>query len=207
MTRRGCLRSCQFTATAMQSSSLCRLCWVSWGWFLFCFTTLLIWRLIQTCAIDVHKSKSQYKSVPGNHHRRLASNSLQVSMSPWSCPAGGASLRTSPGRTAWQHWWVVMFVELTRPPGWPGELWCDTPTSLVCSSTALSAQPSTRGFPPWSIWCRQVRCGDETTKTYHMQHNHSQSCWLCLHYLKVQKELCEVMLLDQHGTGSDSANI
>lgn len=55
-----------------------------------------------------------------------------------------------------------MFVELMRPPGWPVELWCDTPTCLVCLFIAQSAQPSTRGFPPWSIWCRQVRYGSET---------------------------------------------
>lgn len=30
------------------------------------------------------------------------------------------------------------------------------PTSLVCSSTGPSALLSTKGFPPWSIWCRQV---------------------------------------------------
>lgn len=87
-------------------------------------------------------------------------------MSPWSCPVGGASLRMSPGRTAWQLWWVDMFVGLTRPPGWYAGLSWDMPTCLVCSSTALSARPFTRGSPPWSTWCRQVRLSDETTENH-----------------------------------------
>ena len=109
---------------------------------------------------------------------------IQVSMWPWSCPVGGASLKTSPGRTAWQHWWLVMCVEPMRPPGWPAGLWCDTPTCLVSSSTALSAQPSTRGFPPCSTWCRQVRLADETLKlTVQLVSSYTtqtpQSCWPC----------------------------
>ncbi|XP_041652655.1 bestrophin-1 isoform X2 [Cheilinus undulatus] len=38
------------------------------------------------------------------------------------------------------------------------------PTSLVCSSTALSALLYTRGFPPWSTWCRQVGQGLMTSE-------------------------------------------
>lgn len=52
-----------------------------------------------------------------------------------------------------------------RPPGWPDELWWDTPTCLVFLSTALSAQLSTRGFLPCSIWCRQVWPEEEPFET------------------------------------------
>lgn len=99
------------------------------------------------------KSPDQSEHLPSVHFNS------QVSTSPWSCPAGGANLRTSHGLTAWQRWLAVTFVGPMRPPGWPGEPWWDTPTSLACSSIARSAPRSTRGFQPWSIWCRQVRRG------------------------------------------------
>lgn len=118
-------------------------------------------------------------------HPTLIPSFCQGFMWLWSCHVGGASMRTSPGRTAWQHWWEVTSVERTRPPGWPDEPWCDTPTSLACSSTALSALPSTRGFPPWSIWCRQVRCGNETA------HQASLIAYKTHHYFR---RVCEAVL-------------